>query len=243
MEALKFKSYTHPRQQEMLGKKTNHNRYRPRNNTILKDFWGNSKTFQEKYPDGSCQVFFEFPLELVICAGQSFQSRTFHLCDQYTFYLKAYHSQVKTSYNQRLTCFINLVLVPSCESPRKLLDRRFVEYTVAMKRDYSQNYDTKTSGSFDLKVSEATGPCIVFSDFFSGWSIEQGSNFPRWNVAINRPVFLRVDLQLKTEDNLTCDNVKKNPALSVSPERNSPQPDLLKKPYVVIPRSWSQLRF
>jgi len=205
MEALKFKSYTHSRQQQMLWKKTNHNRYRPRNTIILENFWGNSKTFKVKHPDGSCQVFFEFPLELVICTGQSFQSRTFHLCDQYTFHLEAYHSQVKTSYNQHLTCFINLVLVPSCESPWKLPDRRFVEYTVAMKRDYSQNYDTKTSGSFDLKVSEATGTCIVFSDFFSGWFIERGFNFPRWNLTINGPVFLRVDLQLKTEDNFTCD--------------------------------------
>ncbi len=205
MEALKFKSYTHSRQQEMLLKKTNHNRYRPRNNTILENCWGNSKTFQVKHPDGSCQVFFEFPLELVICTGQSFQSRTFHLCDQYTFYLEATHSQVKTSYNQQLTCFINLVLVPSCESPWQLPDRRFVEYTVAMKRDYSQNYDAKTSGSFDLKVSEATATCIVFSDFFSGWFIERGFNFPRWNLTINGPVFLRVDLQLETEDNFTCD--------------------------------------
>lgn len=206
MEALKFKSFTHPRQQQMLWKKTNHNRYRPRNNTILENFWGNSKTFQAKQPDGSCQVFFEFPLELVICTGQSFQSRTFHLGDKYAFYLEARHGQVKTSYNQQLTCFINLVLPPCNDNLWKAFEidtgNKFVEYTIAMKRDYSQNYDTKTSGSFDLTAAEVAGTCIPFTDFFSGWGIERGFIVPRWNLTINGPVFLRLDLKLKVDEKL-----------------------------------------
>lgn len=202
MEALRFKSFTHARQQQMLWKKTNHNRYRPRNNTILENFWGNSKTFQVKQPDGSCQVLFEFPLELVICIGQSFQSRTFRLCDKYEFYLEARHGQVKTSYNQQLTCFVNLVLPPrndSVSSCEEVEDLKFVDYTIAMKRDYSQNYDTKTSGSFCLTGVESAGACIPFTDFFSGWGIERGFNVPRWNLTINGPVFLKLDLKLRVE--------------------------------------------
>lgn len=196
MEALRFKSFTHARQQQMLWKKTNHNRYRPRNNTILENFWGNSKTFQVKQPDGSCIVLFEFPLELVICTGQSFQSRTFYLCDKYAFYLEARHGPVKTSYNQQLTCFVNLVLPPRSETGSSEDDQglKFVDYTIAMKRDYSQNYDTKTSGSFYLT---AAGVCISFTDFFSGWGIERGFSVPRWNLTINGPVFLKLDLKLR----------------------------------------------
>ncbi|KAG0563452.1 hypothetical protein KC19_8G032600 [Ceratodon purpureus] len=201
MEALRFKSFTHARQQQMLWKKTNHNRYRPRNNTILENFWGNSKTFQVKQPDGSCQVLFEFPLELVICTGQSFQSRTFYLCDKYAFYLEARHGQVKTSYNQQLTCFVNLILPPRSETSTNEDDQgfKFVDYTIAMKRDYSQNYDTKTSGSFYLTAAEAAGVSISFTDFFSGWGIERGFSVPRWNLTINGPVFLKLDLKLRIE--------------------------------------------
>ena len=201
MEALRFKSFTHARQQQMLWKKTNHNRYRPRNNTILENFWGNSKTFQVKQPDGSCQVLFEFPLELVICTGQIFQSRTFYLSDKYAFYLEARHGQVKTSYNQQLTCFVNLVLPPRSEASSHEDDQgfKFVDYTIAMKRDYSQNYDTKTSGSFYLTAAEAAGVSISFTDFFSGWGIERGFSVPRWNLTINGPVFLKLDLKLRIE--------------------------------------------
>lgn len=206
MEALKFKSFTHARQQQMLWKKTNHNRYRPRNPMILENFWGNSKTFQVKQPDGSCQVYFEFPLEMVICTGQSFQSRTFHLCDKYAFYLEARHGQVKTSYNQQLTCFINLILPPCSETVWKAFENdsgnKFVEYTIATKRDYSQNYDTKTSGTFNLTASELAGCCIPFTDFFSGWGIERGFSVPRWNLTINGPVFLKLDLKLRVGEKL-----------------------------------------
>lgn len=199
MEALRFKSFTHARQQQMLWKKTNHNRYRPRNNTILENFWGNSKTFQVKQPDGSCQVLFEFPLELVICTGQSFQSRTFYLYDKYAFYLEARQGPVKTSYNQQLTCYVNLILPPRSEPSSHEDDQgiKFVDYTIAMKRDYSQNYDTKASGSVYLT---AAGSCVPFTDFFSGWGIERGFSLPRWNLTINGPVFLKLDLKLRIEE-------------------------------------------
>jgi hypothetical protein len=62
MEALKFKSYTHSRQQQMLWKKTKHNRYRPRNNTILENCSGNSKTFQVLQPS---QFIKEIPHHLL----------------------------------------------------------------------------------------------------------------------------------------------------------------------------------
>eukprot|EP01018_Ginkgo_biloba_P033258 Gb_16774 [translate_table: standard] len=199
MDAMKFKSFTHARQQLMVSEKTHHNWYRPRNSLIMENFWGNSKTFTVHLSDMSCQVFFEFPLELVICTGQNFQSRPFSIGGKYTFYLEAQHGQVKTSYNHQLTCYISLVL-PSISMPN-LMDTKsqytFLEYAIAMKRDYSQSYDTKAAGILDLRSAEIGTKCIGFTDLFSGWFIERGFSFPRWNLTINGPVFLRLDLTLK----------------------------------------------
>ncbi|CAM6084886.1 unnamed protein product [Calypogeia fissa] len=200
-EAVTFKSFTHSRQQQMIWKKTNHNRYRYRNLVILENFWGHSKTYTTKLSDDSCQVFFEFPLELVICTGETFRSRPFDLGNKYQFYLEARHGQVKTSYNQQLTCFISLGIPPCCslfKAPQS--GQCTLQYTIAMKRDYPQNYDVKQSGSLDLTATEVAGPCITFTDFFSGWFIERGFSFPRWNLTINGPVFLRLDLKLLFED-------------------------------------------
>jgi hypothetical protein len=72
-----------------------------------------------------------------------------------------------------------------------------VDYTIAMKRDYSQNYDTKATGSFQIVPA---GSCIPFTDFFSGWSIERNFTVPRWNLTINGPVFLKLTLKLRNED-------------------------------------------
>ncbi|KAJ7559594.1 hypothetical protein O6H91_04G092600 [Diphasiastrum complanatum] len=202
MEALKFKSYTHSRQQQMIWKKTNHNRYRPRNNLILENFWGNSKTFIVKQTDVSCQVYFEFPLELVICTGQIFQSRPFSLGGKYLFNLEARHGPIRTSCNQQVTCCISLVLEP-CSLPKvsePYPHRNILEYNIAMKRDYSQNYETKASGSHVLPAAQVAGTCITFPEFFSGWFIERGFSFPRWNLTINGPVFLRLDLGLRVEE-------------------------------------------
>lgn len=201
MEAVTFKSFTHPRQQQMIWKKTHHNRYRYRNLVILENFWGHSRTFTTKLSDDSCQVFFEFPLELVICTGESFQSRPFFLGNKYQFYLEARHGQVKTSYNQQLTCFISLGIPPCCSVFKASQSRHCtLQYTIAMKRDYPQSYDVKQSGSLDLTATEVAGTCITFTDFFSGWFIERGFSFPRWNLTINGPVFLRLDLKLLFDD-------------------------------------------
>eukprot|EP01018_Ginkgo_biloba_P019076 Gb_40761 [translate_table: standard] len=198
MDAIKFKSFTHSRQQLMIWKKNDHNRYRPRNTLILENFWGNSKTFTVKQTDISCQVYFEFPLELVICTGQNFQSRPFTLGGKYTFFLEARHGQVKTSYNQQLTCCISLVLpTSSVWKVGEANTYHSLEYVIAMKRDSSQSYDTKAAGSVDLQSAEIAGTCVTFNDFFSGWLIERGFSFPRWNLTINGPVFLRVDLTLR----------------------------------------------
>lgn len=206
MEAVKFKSFTHARQQLMIWKKNDHSRYRPRNNVILENFWGNSKTYVVQRTELSCQVYFEFPLELVICTGDNFQSRAFTLGpNKYTFYLEARPGPVKGSYPSQLTCCISLVLPPNpswkpshSSSPLTLL-----EYTIAMKRDYSQNYDTKKTGCRDLQSAEVAGTCIQFNDFFSGWFIERGYSFPRWNLTINGPVFFRLDLNLKEVETLS----------------------------------------
>ncbi|MCO5547335.1 hypothetical protein L7F22_000784 [Adiantum nelumboides] len=193
MEAIKFKSYTHARQQQMMWKKNSHNRYRPRNPVILENFWGNSKTYVFHQTDMSCQVYFEFPLELVICTGDSFQSRPFSLGpDKYTFYIEAKPGSVKASYNSQLTCCVNIVVAPNT---RTLDEPMLLEYQIAMKRDYSQNYDTKATGQCDLQVAE--GACAQFNDFFSGWFIERGFSFPRWNLTINGPVFFRLNLYLR----------------------------------------------
>ncbi|MCO5611396.1 hypothetical protein L7F22_065649 [Adiantum nelumboides] len=193
MEAIKFKSYTHALQQQMMWKKNSHNRYRPRNPVILENFWGNSKTYVFHQTDMSCQVYFEFPLELVICTGDSFQSRPFSLGpDKYTFYIEAKPGSVKASYNSQLTCCVNIVVAPNT---RTLDEPMLLEYQIAMKRDYSQNYDTKATGQCDLQVAE--GACAQFNDFFSGWFIERGFSFPRWNLTINGPVFFRLNLYLR----------------------------------------------
>lgn len=203
LEAMKFKSFTHARQQQMMFEKTHHNRFRPRNTLILENFWGNSKTYTMHSSETSCQVYFEFPLELVICTGQNFHSRTFSLGNKYTFYLEAQHGQVKTSYNQQLTCCISLVLSPiSMPNSNDAKSRNTIlEYAISMKRDYSQSYDTKATGFLDMQSTEIGKRCITFNDMFSGWFIERGFSFPRWNLTINGPVFLRLDLSLKDREN------------------------------------------
>lgn len=198
MEAVKFKSFTHARQQQMIWKKNSHNRFRPRNSVIFENFWGNSKTYVLRQTDMSCQVYFEFPLELVICTGDTFQSRSFSLGpNKYTFYIDAKPGSVKASYNSQLTCCISLMFSPnaSWKASDQSLSHTWLEYSIAMKRDYSQPYDTKATGQCDLQVAE--GACAQFNDFFSGWFIERGFSFPRWNLTINGPVFFRLDLHLK----------------------------------------------
>lgn len=197
MEAVKFKSYTHARQQQMMWKKSSHNRFRPRNTVILENFWGNSKTYVFHQSETTCQVYFEFPLELVICTGDSFQSRAFSLGpNKYTLYIEAKPGSVKASYNSQLTCCINIMVAPNPRaSDQGFSPPMWLEYSIAMKRDYSQNYDTKATGQCDLTVAE--GACAQFNDFFSGWFIERGFSFPRWNLTINGPVFFRLDLHLK----------------------------------------------
>eukprot|EP00250_Pteridium_aquilinum_P009782 c18932_g1_i1 orf=125-1522(-) len=208
-EAVKFKSFTHARQQQMMWKNNLHKRFRPRNNIILENFWGNAKTFVLHQTDTSCQVYFEFPLELVICTGDSFQSRPFSLGpNKYTFYIDAKSGSVKASYNSQLTCFISLMFSPNTSwkaSSHQSVSQTWLEYSIAMKRDYSQNYDTKATGQCDLQVAE--GACAQFNDFFSGWFIERGYSFPRWNLTINGPVFFRLDLHLKEKpsaESSTC---------------------------------------
>lgn len=201
MEAVKFKSFTHARQQLMVWKKNTHNRYKPRNPVILENFWGNSKTYVVQRTELSCQVCFEFPLELVICTGDNFQSRPFTLGpNKHTFYIEARAGPVKTCYNSQLTCCISLVIPPNPSlkpSDLKPPNHTMLEYTIAMKRDYSQNYDTKATGCYDLQEAGVAGSCIQFNDFFSGWFIERGFSFPRWNLTINGPVCFRIDLKLK----------------------------------------------
>lgn len=197
-EAVKFRSFTQARQQEMTQKKNSHNRFRPRNNLIRENFWGNSKTYVLHQTDMSCQVYFEFPLELVICKGDNFRSRTFSLgLNKYTFYIDAKPGSVKASYNSQLTCCISLMFShnPLWEALDQSSSHTRLEYTIAMKRDYSQNYDIKATGHCDLQAAE--GACAQFNDFFSGWFIERGFSFPRWNLTINGPVFFRLDLHLK----------------------------------------------
>ncbi|XP_024522144.1 BTB/POZ domain-containing protein At2g46260-like [Selaginella moellendorffii] len=198
MEALKFKSLTHPRQQEIIWKKTNHNRYRPRNNAIFENFWGSSKTFVSKETAVSCQVYFEFPLEMVICTGESFHSKPFFL-DRYTFSLEA---QIRTAFNHQRSCSIKLALHPSSETPALDVEAttlHSLDYTIAMKRDYSQGYDTKASGTLEIQAGNAPGNCVTFTDLFSGWYVERGYSFPRWNLTINGLVFLRLDLKLNQQ--------------------------------------------
>ncbi|KAH7427190.1 hypothetical protein KP509_10G033700 [Ceratopteris richardii] len=196
MEAVKFKSYTHARQQQIMWKKTLHNRFRPRNPLILENFWGNIKTYVLQQTDMRCQVYFEFPLELVICMGETFQSRRFilgSLLNKYTFYIDAKPGLVKASYNSQLTCCINIMVLPANKTSEEV--PMWLEYSIALKRDSCQNYDTKATGECIVKGSESS--CAEFSDFFPGWFIERGFSFPRWNLTINGPVFFKFDLYLK----------------------------------------------
>lgn len=207
MEALRFKSFTHSRQQQMLWKKTNHNRFRPRSTLILENFWGSSKTFAVGQDEQGCQVFFEFPLELVICVGQSFQSRPFYL-GEYAFHLEARHGQVKASYNHQVNLVVSLVVPPSCAWKAANADNRqgsMLDYSIAMKRDYSQDYQIKEMGKLDLQVAEIAGTCVTFRELFQdGWFIERGFSYPRWNLSISGPVFLRLELRLKMDDGSAC---------------------------------------
>lgn len=200
LEAIKFKSFTHARQQIMMSERAQHNRFRPRNPLILENFWGISKTYTVHLSETSCQVYFEFPLELVICTGQNFQSRPFSLVGgKYNFYLDAQHGQVKTCYAQQITCCVSLVLPPiSVPNPMDANSGyNILEYALAMKRDHSHSYIVKAKGIVDLQSAETGNRFITFNDLFSGWFIERGFRFPRWNLTINGPVFLRLDLCLK----------------------------------------------